>query len=299
MAYTKQLTAVPKGPLVDVAWVQRNLLARQLRLIDLRWYLQGPKGSEVFLQGHLPRARFVDLERDITSPVGPGRHPIPSPAQLTRAMRAAGVCRDSAVVVYDDAGGSVAARLWWLLRQHGHTKVRVLDGGIPQWLASGALLEPGPGPAVEPGDWTARLKWIRSVDKHFVQRNLEKKECLFVDARVPARFRGEVEPVDARPGHLPGAINAPWTDNLVDGRFADSVTLAARFKALGVYRRPWVVSYCGSGVTACHNILALERAGHQGAVFLYEGSWSDWARDPDRSAELGDARPRVGKRKAT
>jgi thiosulfate/3-mercaptopyruvate sulfurtransferase len=214
-------------------------------------------------------------------------------------MRAAGVCRDSAVVVYDDAGGSVAARLWWLLRQHGHKKVYVLDGGVPAWLAAGAPLETGPARAAEPGDWTARLRWLQSVDKHFVQRNLENRGCTLLDARVPARFRGEVEPVDARPGHLPGAVNAPWTDNLADGRFAEGSALAARFKAHGLRGGGFVVAYCGSGVTACHNILALELAGHQGAVVLYEGSWSDWARDPDRAAELGDARPRVGRRRET
>jgi thiosulfate/3-mercaptopyruvate sulfurtransferase len=279
--------------LVDVAWLRKNLTSPRLRVIDLRWYLTGPHGADVYREGHLPGARFLELEHDLTSPVGPGRHPIPSPAQLQRALRSAGVDRDSTVVVYDDAGGSVAARLWWLLEQDGHKRVHVLDGGLPAWVAAGGALASGAAPTTTPGDFLARAKYLYSVDKHFVQKNLQRREVCFLDARVPARFRGEVEPVDARPGHLPGALNAPWTDNLVDGCFADGDALAARFKVLGVFRYPFVVAYCGSGVTACHNILALQRAGYRRPVYLYEGSWSDWARDPDRPAELGESTRQV------
>jgi len=283
-------TATLKSPLVDTPWLAAHLGDADLRILDLRWYLSGKSGAREYAQGHIAGAVFVDLERALTGPVGPGRHPIPSPAQVERAMRAAGVSASTRVVVYDDAGGSVAARLWWLLTAYGHTRVHVLDGGLPAWVASGGALVTDT-PAVTPGDFAvAAAVRLPVLDRHAVDAIRGRAGWVLLDARAPERYRGEVEPIDARPGHIPGARNAPWADNLVDGRFADAKTLRARYRKLGVRPGTTVVAYCGSGVTACHDVLALAIARISATrVLLYEGSWSDWARDPDRPAALGDA----------
>lgn len=280
-------TDAPQGPLVDAAWLGAHLRDPGLRVIDLRWYLSGKKGAGEYALGHVPGAVFVDLQTELTAPVGPGRHPIPSPAQFERAMRRAGVSARSRVVVYDDAGGSVAARLWWLLRGYGHAKAHVLDGGYPSWLASGGAVETG-APTVPEGDFAAGEGALAVVDRHAVDGAREASRIVLLDARAPERYRGELEPVDARPGHIPGAVNAPWADNLDGGRFAGPEALRARYRKLGVRDGATVICYCGSGVTACHDVLALSLAGFDGIdVRLYEGSWSDWARDPDRPAALG------------
>ncbi|MFO0628059.1 MAG: sulfurtransferase [Polyangiales bacterium] len=282
--------AATRGPLVDVAWLRAHLTDPAVRVIDLRWYLADKTGADEYARGHIPGAVFVDLHHALTGPVGPGRHPIPSPAQFERAMRAAGVSPETRVVVYDDAGGSVAARLWWLLQGHGHTKVHVLDGGFPAWVAAGGEVETA-ACTVSPGRFVASLSvQLPVVDRHLVEAVRTRPGWVLLDARAAARFRGEVEPIDARPGHIPGARSAPWTDNLVDGHFADAKALRARFRRLGVVPGATVICYCGSGVTACHDILALALARISATrVKLYEGSWSDWSRDPDRPAALGDA----------
>ncbi len=277
----------PRGPLVDEAWLAAHLADANVRIIDLRWYLGARRGADEYARGHIPGAVFVDLEKDISAPVGPGRHPIPSPAQFERAMRRAGVSPDTRVVVYDDAGGSVAARLWWLLEAHGHARAHVLDGGITAWLAAGRPTETA-APVVAPGAFVAALVKGSALDRHQVERARHRAGYVLLDARAPERFRGEVEPVDARPGHIPGARNAPWAANLVDGRFADAKALRARYRKLGARPGVTVVCYCGSGVTACHDVLALAVARLPAVrVRLYEGSWSEWARDPDRPAALG------------
>lgn len=278
----------PDGPLVDPGWLARYLRDPGVRVIDLRWYLSGKKGAEEYARGHIPGATFVDLDAELTGPVGPGRHPIPSPAQVERAMRRAGISEGSRVVAYDDAGGSVAARLWWLLRGYGHAAVHVLDGGFPAWVAAGGAVETGV-PVVAPGDFTARARSLAVVDRHGVDAARESGGAVILDARAPERYRGEVEPVDARPGHITGALNAPWAGNLAEGRFAPPGALRERYGALGVRDGSRVICYCGSGVTACHDVLALTLAGFAGLdLRLYEGSWSDWARDPDRPAALGE-----------
>lgn len=281
--------AAPRGPLVDAAWLAAHLDDPAVRVIDLRWYLAGKTGAAEYARGHIPGAVFVDLHHDLTGPVGPGRHPVPSPAQFERAMRAAGVSPDTRVVVYDDAGGSVAARLWWLLKGYGHTRVHVLDGGYPAWIAAGGAVEAAPR-TVAPGRFSASLEvQLPVVDRHLVEAVRHRAAWVVLDARSAERYRGEVEPIDARPGHIPLARSAPWSDNLVDGRFADAKALRARFRRLGVVPGVTVICYCGSGVTACHDILALELARISATrVKLYEGSWSDWSRDPDRPAALGD-----------
>lgn len=275
------------GPLVSAAWLREHLRDPDLRVIDMRWYLAAKRGADEYLKGHVPGAVFVDLERDLTPPRGPGRHPIPPPALFEAAMRRAGVSSNTRVVAYDDAGGSIAARLWWLLRYYGHDAVAVLDGGIAAWVAEGGALE-RQTPVLTHGDWSAatpRAEWV--VDKAYVDAARRACRALLLDARAPERYRGESEPVDARPGHIPGASSAPWMGNLREGSFLSPDELRARYEALGATGGREVIAYCGSGVTACHNLLAMEIAGIRGAK-LYEGSWSDWARDASLPAAKGE-----------
>ena len=259
------------SPLVEAGWLTDHLDDPDLRVIDFRWYLTGPRGRDEYLGGHIPGAVFVDLE-EVTGSEGGGRHPLPSREQFQAAMRRAGVSRDSFVVAYDDAGGSVAARLWFLLRLFGHDRAAVLDGGLQAW--TGDL--PGGDVNAAPGDFEAAepaLEWVLDYDG--TERGRESH--LLLDARAPERYRGEQEPVDPKAGHIPGARSAFFKGNLDEsGRFLSPEQLRRRFRALGVDDASRVIAYCGSGVNACHNLLALERAGLRGAR-LYAGSWSDWS----------------------
>lgn len=261
------------APVVSGAWLAEHL--GEVRVIDFRWYLGGKRGADEYARAHVPGAVFVDLA-DVTAKDGPGRHPLPTPAQLQTALRRAGVNHDSHVVVYDDAGGSIAARLWWLLRAHGHERVSVLDGGLAAW--------PGPltaeVPELPPGDFEATARQAPIADRNAVRTR--GAETLLLDVRAAERYRGDSEPVDARPGHIPGAINAPWASNLTAaGTFAAPEVLRARYAT----QRPVIVS-CGSGVTACHTLLAFELAGLPQPT-LYEGSYSEWSRDPALPVETG------------
>lgn len=269
------------GPLVDAAWLAEHAPDPDLRVIDFRWYLDGRRGRDAYAAGHVPGAVFVDLE-EVTGETGPGRHPLPSAEQFAAVMRAAGVSSGTRVVVYDDAGGSIAARLWWLLRHFGHAEAAVLDGGLQAWrqpLAKDPTqTPPGDFAAVEAANEVADLAAVRD----------RGGAAVLLDARVGERFRGETEPVDPRAGHIPGALNAAWPGNLgADGRLLPPAQLRQRFQDLGVREVDNVISSCGSGVTACHNILAMEVAG-LGRARLYEGSWSDWSRHPELPAATGE-----------
>jgi len=257
------------GPLVSAAWLAEHLADADLRVIDLRWYLDGRSGRDAHRAGHIPGAVFVDLEKDLTAPTGPGRHPIPGPAQFEATMRAAGVDDGSRVVVYGDDGPYSSARLWWLLRYYGHPAVAVLDGGLAAW--NGPLEEGAVEPA--PGDFRARAAdGSMVVDREQVRA---AGDAVLLDARVGERYRGEVEPIDSKAGHIPGALNVPWKANLDDQlRFRPPAELR-RLYAAGEGRE--VIAYCGSGVNAAIDLLAMELAGIEGAR-LYEGSWSDWSR---------------------
>ncbi len=260
-------------PIVSAAWLAEHL--DEVRVIDFRWYLSGKSGPAEYAAGHIPGSVHVDLA-DVSAPVGPGRHPIPSRAQLQSAMRRAGVNTEQHVIVVDDAGGSVAARLWWLLRAHGHARVSLLDGGLAAWSRAGQPLVQEPA-SVPEGSFVAAERTAQIVDKAAVRDR--DPRTLLIDVRAAERYRGEVEPVDARPGHIPGAVNAAWTANLqADGTFATPGALRARYEALGAAERPVIVS-CGSGVTACHALVAFELAGLD-APRLYEGSYSEWSSDP-------------------
>ena len=257
------------GPLVSAEWLHDHIRDDDLRVIDFRWYLGARRGRDEYAAGHIPGAVFVDLD-DVTGK-GPGRHPLPTREQFQSAMRAAGVSGSTAVITYDDAGGSVAARLWFLLRWFGHARQAVLDGGLKAW---GGPLDTAV-PDVEKGDFAARepdRSRILSFEEVAAHRGVP-----VIDSRAGERYRGEKEPIDPKAGHIPGARNAPFTGNLEEsGRFKSSGELRERFAELGVDAERGAVVYCGSGVNACHNLLAMEIAGVKN-VRLYEGSWSDWS----------------------
>jgi thiosulfate/3-mercaptopyruvate sulfurtransferase len=253
-------------------------------LLDVRWELGGGPGRAQFEDAHIPGAVFADLDCDLAgAPGAAGRHPLPSPEVFTAAMRAAGVFAGRPVVVYDAAGALAAARAWWLLRYHGHPRVAVLDGGLAAWTEAGRPVAHGPQSA-QPGDFTA-LPGAMPVLDAAGAAELARSGVL-LDARAPERFRGESEPVDPVAGHIPGAVNRPTAENLrAGGRFLDPATLRAQFESLGVRDGVAAGAYCGSGVTAAHEVLALELAGYRAA--LYPGSWSEWITDPTRPVATG------------
>ncbi|MEO3784476.1 sulfurtransferase [Actinocorallia sp. B10E7] len=264
-------------PLIDAPTLART--AREtddLVILDVRWRLTGPPGIESYRAGHLPGAVFVDLDRELAGEPGPsGRHPLPSPEAFEEAMRGAGVRSDSMVVVYDDADATAAGRAWWCLRYFGHERVRVLDGGLRAWTAAGLPLT-DEEPSAAPGDFTARPGGLPVLDAEGAAALA--KSGVLLDARAPERYRGEVEPMDPVAGHIPGAVNAPtWGNVGVDGRFLPGGVLRERFAALGATDAAEVGVYCGSGVTAAHEVLALTLAGVPAA--LYVGSWSNWVAD--------------------
>ncbi len=275
------------GPLIsarDLATVLASTGLDAVTVLDVRYRMGGPGGAEEYAAGHVPGAAYVDLDTALAAPPGPrGRHPLPDLAVFEAAMRRAGVSDDRPVVVYDDWGGRAAARAWWLLRHHGHADVRVLDGGWPAWQRGGGPVETAE-PAIAVGTFTAgpgRLPVIEAADV----LEFAAKHTL-VDARAPERFRGEVEPVDPVAGHIPGAVNVPTGRNLRDdGTFRSADELRELYGAVERARDDEIAAYCGSGVTAAQNVLALAVAGIEAA--LYPGSWSEWVADPSRPVETG------------
>ncbi|HEV2029462.1 MAG TPA: sulfurtransferase [Candidatus Dormibacteraeota bacterium] len=259
------------GPLVNAEWLRDHRQDSDVRVIDFRWYLLDRKGRDEYLRGHIPGAVFVDLEA-VTGPQdfnARGRHPLPTAEQFEVEMQRAGVSATTRVIVYDDAGSSVAARLWFLLGWFGHETQAVLDGGVQAW---GRPLET---------DLTSVGRGTFRSQEPDRSRILDFDEIRalggvpLLDARAGERYRGEKEPIDPKAGHIPGAISAPWMENLgPDGRFKSPAELRARFAELGA--ADGAVVYCGSGVNATHDLLAMEVAGlHKGR--LYAGSWSDWS----------------------
>jgi thiosulfate/3-mercaptopyruvate sulfurtransferase len=271
-------------PLVGVPWLLANLSNPNLRIVDCRYSLTDPlTGRMGYREGHLPGAIFFDLETDLSAPVLPdrtgGRHPLPTPAAFAATLGEAGIDNASWVVAYDEIG-MTAPRLWWLMRWLGHEKVAVLDGGIKAWVAAGGALETL---AIE----YAPVVFIPNPKPEMV---LTAEEVLkrpagstLIDSRAPERYRGEVEPIDPVAGHIPGAINRNWADGVEGGHFKSTEAQQQRFAGLG----DELILYCGSGVSAAANALALELAGHKGAK-LYAGSWSDWVSDPNRPVAKGE-----------
>jgi thiosulfate/3-mercaptopyruvate sulfurtransferase len=252
------------------------LLARiddsALRIADVRWWLSDPdKGRRDYAAAHLPGAVFIDSDADLVAPTGPGRHPLPSPATFLARMAALGFGDEHTIVAYDDAGGTIAARLWWMLDDLGHRDVHVLDGGIQGWTAAGGPLTDAV-PAHPAARLSLRSAWTRTIDRETLVRRLG--EVTLIDARAPERYRGEVEPIDPVPGHIPTARSLPTAGNLGDdGRLLPAAALRLRYEGLGAE----VVTSCGSGITACHDALAMRVAGLPDPV-LYPGSYSDWSR---------------------
>jgi thiosulfate/3-mercaptopyruvate sulfurtransferase len=254
-----------------------------LAIIDCRHSLAIPGfGERAYLEAHLPGAYFANLDRDLSDlrKTGAGRHPMPDAADFTARLGAWGITPQTQVVAYDEGDGAYAARLWFLLRLLGHEKVAVLDGGWKRWTSHGLPVDthvPAPQSMRYRGEFDAS----RLLDAAAVQERLTAG-VLLVDARGADRFRGENEPIDRIAGHVPGAVNRPFTQNIVDGRFKTPIQLAEEFRALlGEHAPEQTMVMCGSGVTACHHLLAMERAGLRGAK-LFTGSWSGWISDPKR-----------------
>ena len=271
---------VRRGPLISPDELAADL--ERVTVLDVRYEMGGPPGRAQHAAGHVPGAAYVDLDEELAAPPGAGgRHPLPDETTFEAAMRRAGVRTDRPVVVYDDWQGRAAARAWWLLRFHGHGDVRVLDGGWSAWLEDGHPVEVGQ-PVVLPGDFTV------STAKHaaVVEADDVPGVGVLVDARAVERFAGETEPVDPVAGHIPGAVNVPTTENLDErGRFRSAAQLRETYARVGADTATSVAAYCGSGVTAAHDVLAMEVAGIHAA--LYAGSWSGWITDPERPVATG------------
>jgi thiosulfate/3-mercaptopyruvate sulfurtransferase len=281
----------PVGPLMSVDTLARRLGDPALLPVDCRFDLADPaSGARAWAQGHIPGAVHASLDDDLAdlSRHGEGRHPLPDPAAFSRTLSRWGWQPDMTIVAYDAAGGALAAaRLWWLLRLAG-ARAAVLDGGLAAWCAAGLPLESG---VVEREATMVRVDFDRSqaLGCEELERELAQPSTLLLDARAAARFRGEIEPIDARAGHVPGARNRPFADNLdADGRFKPAAVLRAEFEALLDGREPGaVVHMCGSGVTACHNLLAMDAAGLRGSR-LFAPSWSGWSSRPGAAVATGD-----------
>ena len=273
----------------DVLITADELLARLSddgstpRLLDVRWTLQKPDGRDDFTAGHIPGAIYVDMDTELaahseTDPTA-GRHPLPTAEAFQDQVRAWGIDQLTDVVVYDDNSGQGAARAWWLLQWAG-MKARVLDGGLQAFVAAGGELATGASDPVQPSTVTISPDSMPVIDADAAAA----WTGVLLDARAGDRFRGETEPLDSQAGHIPGATSAPASDNTADGKFLDEESLRSRFSALGALNQP-VGVYCGSGVSACHNALALASLGIE--TSLYPASWSGWSSDPARPVATG------------
>lgn len=276
--------------LISAEALSRHLHDPQWRLVDCRFSLAEPaQGAAAYARGHLPGAVYAHLDDDLSGPVtaASGRHPLPDPAAFAQRLAAWGIAADTQVVAYDQGNGLFASRLWWLLRACGHQRVAVLDGGFAAWTARGLPVAdtPAAAAAIQSVPVRAFAGWL---DTESVREALAARSIVLVDARAADRFAGRNETMDPVAGHVPGAVNHPLADNLgADGQFLPADELRRRWEArLGEHAPDELVSMCGSGITACHNLLALELAGLPGGR-LYPGSWSEWIRDPARPVATG------------
>jgi thiosulfate/3-mercaptopyruvate sulfurtransferase len=281
------------SPLIDAAALRAAGNSPLLVLLEASFDLADPEaGARAFTLGHLPGAQYVHLEHDLSAPKAPqgpgftGRHPLPARAAFAATAGRWGIGPRSLVVAMDRQGGPYAARLWWMLRWLGHARVWVLDGGVDAWVAAGGALTTASAAPKATTPYPLRAPTMPTLDAPALRRALGTLRL--IDARAPERFRGEAEPLDAVAGHIPGATNRLFRNNLApDGRLKPRARLAAEFAALLGQRTPGeVVHQCGSGVTACHNLLAMEAAGLLGSR-LYPGSWSEWCADPARPVAIG------------
>lgn len=271
--------------LVNTETLSRHIDDPRWVVVDCRFVLTNPDaGQRAYAAGHIPGARYAHLDNDLCSPLtsASGRHPLPYPQVLAEKLGRWGIDKSSQVVVYDDTFGAMAARLWWLLRWLGHEAVALLDGGFPKWQREGRSVTPEL-PVIQATQFHPTINNAMWVDAEYVERMHERKDGALIDARADIRFRGDVEPLDKVAGHIPGAINIPYEDNLdFSGEFMSDEALRELYlAALNNIAPDKVVQMCGSGVTACHNILAMEHAGLAGSK-LYAGSWSEWITDASR-----------------
>ncbi|HUL66496.1 MAG TPA: sulfurtransferase [Burkholderiaceae bacterium] len=275
--------------LVTAEELAAHVTNRDWRIVDCRHDLfDHALGRREYAAGHIAGAFFADIEHGLSGPkTGKnGRHPLPSREQVAELFRAWGMSNGSQLVAYDAQGGQFAVRLWWLARWLGHSRVALLDGGWQAWLAAGGLTD-REIPTRTRGSFEAETPLVAYVDAAYVSDHLGDPHTLVVDARAPERYAGEQEPIDPVAGHIPGAVNRFWQANLVDGKFKSPAALRAEFEPLLAGRRPEdLIHQCGSGVTSCHNVLAMEIAGLPGAR-LYAGSWSEWVADPTRPVARG------------
>ena len=283
---------MPLAQLISTQDLQQRLQQEDLLLLDCRFALEDPAyGRRSYLEGHLPGAHFLDLEQDLSAPVikgVTGRHPLPDPSALVERLRSCGLRQDSQVVLYDDGPGAFAARAWWLLVWLGKRDgLYLLDGGLKAWREAGLELTCA-APDNAPGDFCAEPDNSLVLTAEQLALRLGTADLTLLDARALPRFRGEVEPIDPVAGHIPGAQCAAFTDNLgADGRFLPADELRQRFDGLrGERPLENLVAYCGSGVTACHNLFAMSLAGYPLAP-LYAGSWSEWITNPARPVATG------------
>lgn len=284
---------MPLAQLISPLALDQKRQQPGLVILDCRFALEDPDyGQRCYAEGHLAGAHFADLNRDLSGPVTKGvtgRHPLPDPARLVERLQAWGIDNGSDIVLYDDGPGAYAARAWWLLAWLGKREgVFILDGGLKAWHGAGLPLSLDAPPHVQ-GHFSGQPDHSLLLDAEHLQRRLGQPELTLLDARALPRFRGEVEPIDPVAGHIPGAQCAAFTDNLgSDGRFLPAPQLKQRFAEKLAGRSPeQLVAYCGSGVTACHNLFALCLAGYPLAR-LYAGSWSEWITDPARAIATGD-----------
>ena len=279
--------------IVSVTELVRHLEEPSWVIVDCRFSLAEPeRGRHDYEQGHVPGAVYAHLNQDLSSPVIPGktgRHPLPDIDSFARKLSAWGSASGVQVIVYDDSGGAMAARLWWMLRWRGHDAVAVLDGGLAKWLEEEREVT-AEVPSFPATDYVARLRPEMNADVDFVERRLGAEDMLLLDARAPARYLGEAEPIDPVAGRIPGARNRFNAENLTpEGTFKTPEALKQELGALLGERDPAeVVHYCGSGVAACHNLLAMEVAGLPGSR-IYAGSWSEWIADSRRPQAKGPA----------
>lgn len=272
--------------LVSTEWLAQHLNDPNVRVVDTRWYLLQPsKGRIDYKNAHIPQAIYLSVDEHLAADplhdATTGRHPLPSADEFAADMADAGIGNDTHVVVYDDAGGANAARLWWLLRYFGHDAVSLLDGGLIQWIAEGRPLT-SQVPTFPRAVFHAQANPNMVVTKEQMIALMNDKRALILDARAPERYEGKTEPIDARAGHIPGAVNAPLAGNLQasdDHRFRNASELQTRFDALGANGADEIVAYCGSGVNAAADIFALHLAGYDNTR-LYAASFSEWSRDP-------------------
>ena len=272
--------------LISASQLSSQLGASDLVIIDTRFSLNDTNfGRNAYAEGHIPGAQYAHLDEDLSGEIRPGktgRHPFPSVEKISKKLSGWGIDNDTQVVVYDQQHGGIAARLWFLLKWLGHEKVAVLDGGWANWVAKEYPVIKDLPEVVEK-TFTPNAQPDKLVDVAFMEENLGNSDYIYFDSRAAERYRGEVEPIDPVAGHIPGAISAPFTDNLnAEGLFKSKEELAVRFLDL-LKGRPKgrAVFYCGSGVTACHNLLAMEHIGLTSPQ-LYPGSWSEWIINTDR-----------------